>query len=89
MPNYRVNLGFSSMTDSDLVTFAANAIGSLTGNASYPALPVTLAKLENQHTTFGEKVVAAVDGNSAARAARDAARETLLASLRRSPRMCK
>ena len=70
------------MTDSDLVTFAANAIGSLTGNASYPALPVTLAKLENQQTTFGEKVVAAVNGNSAARAARDAARETLLASLR-------
>ena len=83
MTNYRVSLAFANIPDNDLITFAATNIASLSGNPAFPTLPVTLATLEDQETTFSEAVVAAQDGGSLALATRNAAREILLGTLRK------
>ncbi len=80
--NNRVSLGFIRLTDADADTFSANIIAKLTGNAAFPNLPVTLANLTTQYTTFHNAITAAMEGGKVAKAARDAARETLETSLR-------
>ncbi len=80
--NNRVSLGFTQLTDADADAFGANIIAKLTGNAAFPNLPVTLAALTAQYTTYHNAFTAAMAGGKVAKAARDAARAVLETSLR-------
>lgn len=81
--NYRVNLGFAGYSDSNLSDFTLNVIASLTGNASFPTPPVTLADLGAAQTAFQDALTAAAQGGKQLTAAKNAAREALLVALRR------
>ncbi len=80
--NNRVALGFTQLTDADADAFCANVIAKLTGNTAFPNLPLTVAGLTAQYTTFHNACAAAAEGGKIARAARDAARTVLDTSLR-------
>jgi Fibronectin type III domain len=80
--NNRVSLGFTKLTDANAVPFSANLIVKLTGNAAFPNLPLTIAALTAQFTTYQNAVTAAVEGGKIAKVVRDAAREVLETSLR-------
>jgi hypothetical protein len=80
--NYRVNLGFANYSDSNLNDFTLNVIASLTGNASFPTPPVTLADLGTLQTAFQEAMTAAAPGGRHLTAAKNAARMALINALR-------
>jgi hypothetical protein len=79
---YRVSLNFTSLPDSDDDEFCSNVIVKLTGNASFPNLPVSLATLTTQRTTFHTSIAAAMQGGLALTAAKNAARTIMDNSLR-------
>jgi hypothetical protein len=81
--NYRVNLGFAGYSDSDLNDFTLNVVASLTGNASYPTPPVTLADLGTLQATFQDAVTAAAQGGKQLTAVKNAARVALVDALRK------
>ncbi len=81
--NYRVNLGFASYSDADLGDFTDNIIAGLTGNASFPTPTVPLADLTAQRAAFGTAVVNAMQGGKQLTAAKNAARKTLISTLRK------
>lgn len=81
--NNRVSLGFSDLSDPALDEFAANVVLSLqTELASFPNLPVAPTVLGPQRVAFHEGILAASSGDKQEIATRNAARETLLTSLR-------
>lgn len=80
--NYRVNLGFAELSDSNLDEFTSSVISNLTGNASFPTPPVALADLGALQTAFQNALVAAAQGGRALTAAKNAARQALVAALR-------
>jgi Fibronectin type III domain len=80
--NYRVSLGFTGLPDSDLDEFCANVILKMTGNAAFPAPPVTLADLAAQRLAFHNAIATAMQGGRQLTAAKNAARAVVLASLR-------
>jgi hypothetical protein len=81
--NLRVSLDFAGYSDPDLDEFAGNVVISLTGNASYPTPPVTLANLGTLNATFHNAVLAALPGGIQLTAAKNAARDALLDALRK------
>jgi hypothetical protein len=81
--NYRVNLGFAEYPDSNLDEFTKNIIASLTGNASFPTPPVTLADLGTLETAFANALAAAAQGGTQLTAAKNAARDALVTALRK------
>jgi hypothetical protein len=81
--NYRVNLGFAGYPDSSLDEFTKNIIASLTGNASFPTPPITLADLGAQETAFANALAAAAQGGTQLTAVKNAARATLVTALRK------
>jgi len=80
--NYKVSLEFATYGDSDLDEFGGNVVTSLTGNASFPAPPVKPADLGIQVVAFRDAIQAALLGGQQLTAAKNAAREVLLESLR-------
>jgi hypothetical protein len=82
MTTYRVSLSFARLPDSELDAFVENIITSLTGNASFPTPAVSLADLTTALTAFTDAMAAATQGGRQANAAKNAAREALLALMR-------
>jgi hypothetical protein len=81
--NYQVNRGFTKYSDSALNEFTEKVIASLTGNASFPAPPVTLAALGALQSAFANTLAAAAPGGIHLTAAKNAARAALVNALRR------
>ena len=81
---YKVSLEFAGYTDSDLGDFGGNVVTSLTGNAVYSAPPVPPPDLNTRVTAFTVAIQAALLGGQQLTAAKDAAREALLDSLRKN-----
>jgi hypothetical protein len=83
MPTYRVSLGFAQMPDTALDDFAGAVITGLTGNAAFPAPLVTVAELTTLKTAFEQALANAAQGGTAATAAKNSARDALVAALRK------
>jgi hypothetical protein len=82
MSTVKVSLAFAQSPDADLAAFAENIIESLTGNAAYPTPAVSVANLTTALTTFNNALAAAAQGGPTQTAAKNAARDALVALLR-------
>src|SRR5436309_13857976 len=78
----KVSLGFAKLSDMELDNFAQSIIDSITGNATYPAPPVTVANLQTAKDDFTAKIAAAQAGGPADTAAKNNSRQTLVGMLR-------
>jgi hypothetical protein len=79
----KVSLSFVELSDAELDNFAQGVIDALTGNATYPTPPVTVANLQAAVDEYTDKMAAAQTGSRADRAARNNSRETLVEMLRK------
>lgn len=82
MPQIRVNLGFAQAADHVIEELAEEVHAGMSGNADFPDPPVTMAALAAATTAFSAARVAAAQGGTADTAAKEAARDTLVAMLR-------
>ena len=82
MSTIHVSLAFTQLPDAELDEFAAGVITNLTGNASFPTPAISLAALGTARTNFVNAMAAMAQGGTAATAAKNAARETLVGLLR-------
>ena len=82
MPQIRVNLGFAQAADHVIEELAEEVHTGMTGNADFPAPPVTMAALATATTNFSNARVTAAQGGQADTAAKDAARDALVVLLR-------
>ena len=80
--NLRISLGFTKLADAEVDNFAQGVIDGMTGNAAYPAPPVTMANLQTAKTDFTAKIAAAQTGGPPDTAAKNNSRQTLLGLLR-------
>jgi hypothetical protein len=83
MTTYRVALSFAQLSDAKLDDFTQNIIASLTGNASFPTPTVPPADLSSALSTFTATLAATAQGGTQATAAKNAARDALMALLRK------
>ncbi|MGA9452628.1 MAG: fibronectin type III domain-containing protein [Verrucomicrobiia bacterium] len=83
MKSLKVALNFNRMNDGDLSKFTNNVITCMTGNASFSKPPVAPADLGKLLDALDKTVAAATDGGITLTAAKNAAREALLAALRK------
>ena len=79
----KVALGLNRMTDGDLSGFGGNIINCMTGNAAFSKPPVALADVGKLLAAFNDAIAAAMDGGASLTVAKNAAREALLAALRK------
>lgn len=82
MATYHVSLSFAALSDADLDEFTGGVIDNMTGNTSFPTPPVSMASLGTGRTNFQDAMAAQAQGGTAATAAKNAARETLIGLLR-------
>ena len=80
----KVSLGFAELADFNLDNFAQGVIDALTGNATYPTPPVTLANLQTAVDDFSAKATAAQNGGPVESAAKRNSRQALLGMLRQT-----
>ncbi len=78
----KVSLGFAKLADTELDNFAQAVIDAMTGNATYPSPPVTMANLKTAKDDFTAKMAAAQTGGIADTAAKNNSRQTLIGHLR-------
>jgi hypothetical protein len=78
----KVSLGFGRLSDGDLDNFAQGVIDAITGNATFPTPPVTIANLQAATDDFTSKMAAAQTGGPADTAAKNNSRQALLGDLR-------
>jgi hypothetical protein len=78
----KVSLGFARFSDVELDNFAHGVIERMTGNATYPAPPVTLANLQTAKNDFTSKIAAAQAGGPSDTAAKNNSRQLLVGMLR-------
>ncbi len=71
------------MADGTLSAFTNNVINSMTNNATFSKPPVALADLGKLLATFDKATGAAMDGGATLTAAKNAARDALVAALRK------
>ena len=83
MKTLKVALGFTRLSDGDLSAFTNTVITNLTSNTTFAKPPVALTDLAKLLDTFDKSVAAAMDGGTAMTAAKNAARDGLLAALRK------
>ena len=79
----RVSLGFSKLPDTELDNFIFNVINMMTGNASFPTPPVTMAALGAARTDFTAKIAAAQIGGPPDTANKNNSRSTALEMLKK------
>ena len=78
----RVLLGFTNAPDQQLEETAGAVNDGLTGNAAYPAPPVTMAALQTALTAFTTAIAAQAQGGTAATADKNNQRDALVGLLR-------
>lgn len=79
----KVSLHFAELSDTELDNFAQGVIAALTGNATYPTPPVTLANLQAAVDDYTAKMAAAQTGGVSDTAAKNNSRNTLNGLLRK------
>ena len=79
----KVSLSFAELSDTALDNFAQGVIEALTGNATYPTPPVTLANLQAAVADFTTKMAAAQTGGKSDTAAKNNSRNILVGMLRK------
>lgn len=84
MKNYRVNLGYAGYSNATLSDFTAANILCLTGNASFPALPVPVEDLTTLQTGFATARANSAQGGKQLTALTRAARTVLITALRKN-----
>ena len=82
MATLHVSLSFSRLSDADLDVFTGGVIDNMTGNASFTTPAVSMAALGTGRTNFANALANMAQGGTAATAAKNATRETLLGLLR-------
>ena len=82
MAQLRVSLGFAKLPDKELDNFTKTIKDQMTGNATYPTPPVTLANLETARADFEQKISDAATGGPPDTAAKNNQRQGLLGMLR-------
>jgi hypothetical protein len=83
MKSLRVALSFNRMSDGDLSAYTNTVITNMSANAAFNKPPVAFTDVTKALDTFDKAVAAAMDGGTALTAAKNAAREELLAVLRK------
>ena len=78
----KVSLGFARLQDAELDNFAQSIIDAMTGNAAYPAPPVTMANLHTAKDDLIAKIASARTGGPTDTAAKNNSRQALLGTLR-------
>ena len=78
----RVLMDFTSMPDPSLDEFTETVINNLTGNTSFPALPVAVLVLQTLLDTFAAAIGDKAQGGTAATSAKNDARAALVDALR-------
>jgi hypothetical protein len=78
----KVSLGFGRLIDGELDNFSQGVVNAMTGNATYPTPPVTIANLQAATDDFRAKLAAAQIGGPADTAAKNNSRQALLGYLR-------
>ena len=66
----KVSLGFAMLSDAELDNFTQTVINEMTGNATFPPPPVTLANLQTARDGFTAKIAAAQVGGRRTRQSR-------------------
>ena len=79
----KASLRFATLSDTDLDNFAQKVINCITGNATYPTPPVTLAALQTARNDFTTKIATAQGGSVLDTANKNNSRQTLLGILRK------
>jgi len=79
----KVSLSFGELSDTQLDNFAQGVIDAMTGNATYPTPPVTLANLQAAVHDFTAKIAAAQIGGVFDTKAKNNSRDTLEEMLRK------
>ena len=82
MPIIHVSYAFTRLPDTSLNDFAGTIVESMTGNASFPNPPVTMAALTAAQEDFSGKIAALAQGGPSATAAKNESRVALLHLLR-------
>jgi hypothetical protein len=80
--NYRISYAFVQLPNTAIADYTDTIIAALTGNAGFPALPVSLTTLGTQKTDYLAKLAATAQGGTLATAAKNVALEVLITSLR-------
>ena len=78
----KVSLGFAMLSDAELDNFTQTVINEMTGNATFPPPPVTLANLQTARDGFTAKIAAAQVGGPPDTAIKNNARQALLGMMR-------
>jgi hypothetical protein len=78
----KISLGFAKLSDTELDNFAQAVIDSMTGNATYPSPPVTMAAMQTAKDDFTSKIAAAQTGGPPDTAAKQNSRQALEGMLR-------
>ena len=83
MKSLKVSLSFNRLSDGDLSAFTNNVITSMSGNTAFSKPPVAYTDMSKLLDAFDKAVAAAIDGGTASTAAKNAARDELLAALQK------
>jgi hypothetical protein len=83
MKSLKVALSFNRLSDADLSAFTNNINTSMSGNAAFSKPPVAYTDLSKMLDAFDKAVAAAMDGGAAMTAAKNTARNALLAALQK------
>jgi hypothetical protein len=80
----RISLAFATYPDTELNSFAILVIACLTNNTLFPNLPVNVIGLAVLQTAFSQAITASAHGGTPLTAAKNEARNALIAALRQS-----
>jgi hypothetical protein len=84
----RAVMGFSHLTDANLLLLANGVLKGLTRNGAFPSPTPSLATFIVDVTTFSNAATAALDGGKNAKSARDKAKNVLVRDLRQLAMYC-
>jgi hypothetical protein len=82
--NYHVSLAFATYSDPSLDNFAAGHVICMTGNAAFPNPTVKPADMDLLQVAFHNALLAAANGGTQLTAAKNEARDSLVAALRQN-----
>lgn len=80
----RVSLAFARLSDTNLAGFVQLVVDQITGNATYPAPPVTMVLMGTTNDNFREAIMAAQMGGPLQTAAKNALRATVEDMMRKT-----
>lgn len=82
MPTLRVSLYFTRLSDGDLSGFAMTVSTKLENNSNFTTLPIQMSAFKTQISEFTDAIANAAQGGTQLTAIKNAARDTVIESLR-------